>query len=73
MTTNSSFGFTNRSGEFGFEVSGGALQRVVVEGSTNLMNWVPLQTNLMGNASLSFSDPSAPSFPQRFYRVMLAE
>jgi hypothetical protein len=70
VTNDNNLGFTN--GQFGFNVSGGALQSIVVQASTNLLDWVTLQTNVMSGSALHFSDPSANSFPQRFYRVWLA-
>jgi hypothetical protein len=37
----------------------------VVQASTNLINWVPLQTN---TAPFTFVDANAGNFRQRFYR-----
>jgi len=70
VTNDNKLGFTNS--QFGFNISGGTLQSVVVQGSSNLSDWIPLQTNVMSGPTLHFSDPSASSFPQRFYRVWLA-
>ena len=39
----------------------------IVEGSTNLIDWVPLLTN---TSPFNFADPSAFSFPARFYRAV---
>ncbi len=62
-----SFGVkTNR---FGFNVTGTAGQIVVVEGSTNLSTWLPLQTNTLGSGPFYFSDPATGAYPWRFYRV----
>jgi hypothetical protein len=44
---------------------------VVVEGSTNLQHWFPLQTNLLGDPPLYFADPKGSGLRQRFYRVRL--
>ena len=44
---------------------------MVVESSTNLVNWTSLATNTLGNGPLYFSDPAAEDFPQRFYRARL--
>ncbi|HEY9172910.1 MAG TPA: immunoglobulin domain-containing protein [Verrucomicrobiae bacterium] len=63
----SSFGI--RTNRFGFNVSGPAGQVVVVEGSTNLLNWQSLQTNTLGSGPFYFSDPSTGTWPRRFYRV----
>jgi hypothetical protein len=71
VTTNGNFGFTDNESQFGFDVSAGAVQTLVVQGSTNLLNWVPLQTNVVGGPTWHFDDPSVRSFAQRFYRVLL--
>jgi hypothetical protein len=40
----------------------------VIESSTNLVNWQPLQTN---SSPFTFSDTNAGSYPLRFYRAVL--
>jgi uncharacterized protein (TIGR03790 family) len=40
----------------------------VVLASTNLVNWVPVFTNLPGG-SMEFADLAATNYPQRFYRA----
>jgi hypothetical protein len=67
VTTNTAFGFTN--GAFGFNVSGPAGYNAVIEASTDLQTWIPLQTNLLGGGPLYFSDAAANQ--QRFYRAVL--
>ena len=67
MVNDDSFGV--RTNRFGFNVSGSAGQVVVVEGSTNLLNWLPLQTNTLGSGPFYFSDPATSAFPWRFYRA----
>ncbi len=62
-----SMGFV--SNKFGFNLSGQSGQVVVVEGSTNLVNWLPLQTNTLGSSPLYFSDPGSSNFNRRFYRA----
>jgi hypothetical protein len=69
ITTNSNFGFTSGRSSFGFDVSGSPGQTQVVQGSTNLTIWVPLQTNVLNGSLWYFSDPSASNFSQRFYRT----
>jgi len=59
------------SNVFGFSVSGAAGQVVVVEGSSNLLQWLPLQTNVLGGGPWYFSDPTWATVPQRFYRARL--
>jgi hypothetical protein len=36
---------------------------------TNLKTWIPLQTNVLGNSSLYFSDSQLRASEQRFYRA----
>ena len=58
-----------QSGKFGFNLGGVAGQSVVVETSTNLLNWTALSTNTLTTAPLYFSDPAPTTSPQRFYRI----
>jgi hypothetical protein len=67
MVNDGSFGV--RTNRFGFNVSGTAGQVVVVEGSTNLSTWLPLQTNTLGGGPFYFSDPATSAFPWRFFRA----
>ena len=69
ITTNAAFGFTD--GEFGFDVSGPSGSNVVIQASTDLQTWIPLQTNLLGSGPLYFSDPQSSTNIQRFYRAQL--
>jgi hypothetical protein len=62
-------GFTN--GVFGFNISGPAGSGITIDYSTNLQNWIPLQTNLLGNAPFYFTDPQSTAAQQRFYRARL--
>ena len=57
---------------FGFNVGCMPGQAVVVKASTNLLNWVAIQTNLLTSAGLfAFTDRDAATFPCRFYRAQL--
>ena len=69
ITTDATFGFTN--GVFGFDVTGPSGSNVVIQSSTDLQTWIPLQTNLLGNGPLYFSDSQSPANPARFYRAAL--
>ena len=69
-TTDSAFGFTN--GVFGFDVTGPSGFNVVIQASTDLHTWIPLQTNLLGSGPLYFSDPQSTTNVQRFYRAQLS-
>ncbi len=62
-------GFT--SGQFGFGLTGPSGQSVVVEASTDLVNWLPVWTNtLTFPAALTFTDPQSGSQSNRFYRAV---
>lgn len=58
-------GFTN--GQYAFNVSGVPGHLYVVQASTNLKDWIPIQTNA---APFTFVDPQAGQFQQRFYRTV---
>jgi len=62
-------GFGIRSNQFGFNVGGQAGQTVIVEGSTNLLDWKPLFTNTIGSGSAYFGDPNWTNTPWRFFRA----
>jgi hypothetical protein len=54
---------------FKFSVAGGMSESWLVEVSTNLLDWMPLQTNPPTDGDTVFSDPAATNYPARFYRV----
>jgi hypothetical protein len=57
-------------GRFGFSLTGPSGWSVVVEGSPDLVNWLPIWTNtLTFPASIRFSDTQSGVFPNRFYRA----
>jgi hypothetical protein len=70
ITTNAAFGLAK--GVFGFDLAGPAGSNVVIQASTNLQTWIPLQTNLLGSGLLHFSDAQSPANRQRFYRAQLS-
>jgi len=58
--------------QFNLSVHARPGELVVLEVSTNLVTWVPLQTNLVTSSALfDFTDPDAPRFSHRFYRARL--
>jgi hypothetical protein len=57
---------------FGFDVSGPSGSNVVIQASTDLKTWIPLQTNLLGSGLLYFSDPQSTTNVRRFYRAKLS-
>ncbi|MBI2925444.1 MAG: SMP-30/gluconolactonase/LRE family protein [Verrucomicrobia bacterium] len=62
------FGFSG--GRFGFKLTGQEGRAVVVEASTDLLNWLPIWTNTITGA-LDFSDPDSSAYPIRHYRARL--
>ena len=54
------------NGTFGLNVSGVPGYQYVVQASTDLVNWVAIQTN---TAPFAFVDANANQFPRRFYRT----
>jgi hypothetical protein len=58
------------AGPFGLFLRGPGGQSVVVEGSTDLMSWLPLWTNTIVGA-LNFVDPQSGVYSNRFYRAFL--
>lgn len=57
---------SHANGQFAFNVSGVPKYQYVVQASTNLVNWVSVQTN---TAPFMFVDSNASQFQQRFYRT----
>jgi hypothetical protein len=60
---------THASGQYALTVAGVPGYKYVVQASTNLVNWVPMQTN---TAPFTFVDANAGKFRQRFYRSVYA-
>jgi hypothetical protein len=67
IQTDTSLGI-NTNG-YGFNINWASGQAVVVEASTNLVNWQPMQTNMLTTGSVYFSDPQWTNYPGRFYRL----
>jgi hypothetical protein len=67
-TVPSGFGFTNG----GFQLSLSQLSghgNVIIETSTNLIDWQPVYTNAPVLGSLQYRDVESSNFPARFYRA----
>jgi hypothetical protein len=62
-----------QTNQFRFTVSGWPGQKVIVQASTNLVQWVPIRTNTLAGTTLAFADPESANYPRRFYRVLLGE
>ena len=60
--------FVNTNGTFQFSLTGTPGQTNIIQASTNLVNWIPIYTNV--NPFL-FTDPYASNYPVRFYRALL--
>jgi hypothetical protein len=56
-------------GGFGFTLTGVTNQTIVIEASTNLVNWQPIWTSTLSTLSTNFVDPEWVDRPQRFYRA----
>ena len=59
---------TNGSFQLGFLGAPG--QAYVLQASSNLVNWVPLSTNVAVTNLFQLVDPGAGNYPRRFYRVL---
>ena len=69
-TNDLSLGFL-KNGQFGFNLGGAFGQKIVVDGSTNLVDWTALFTNTSGGGPFYFGDPGSTNLPWRFYRARL--
>jgi len=67
--------FTPRiqSGQLQFTISGFPGQSVIVQASTNLVQWESLATNKLMGTAFDFTNGLSAGLPQRFYRAMLAQ
>jgi Bacterial Ig domain/Fibronectin type III domain len=61
---------TYENGQYGFNVSDASGSQYVIQASTNLVDWVSVETN---TAPFTFVDVSAGQFSQRFYRAVLQQ
>ena len=57
-------------GSFRLLLDGAAGQRIVIEASTNLLQWLPVYTNAGQSGPVEFRDNSALNFRRRFYRAL---
>ncbi|HKW29566.1 MAG TPA: choice-of-anchor D domain-containing protein [Verrucomicrobiae bacterium] len=61
---------THPAGQFNLSIKGVPGYHYEVQASTNLADWIPLQTN---TAPFLFTDPKAGKFKQRFYRTLFVQ
>ena len=57
-------------GKFAFRIVGSAPHGVVVQSSTNLVNWAPVATNSLVAGQLWYTNSTAGSSPRSFYRAV---
>ncbi len=58
---------------FRFNFTGVAGSFVVIEGSPDLENWSPIQTNFLNTSVSTFRDPAVTNTPTRYYRVKVQQ
>jgi hypothetical protein len=70
---NISLGQPTRGGDglFHFTITSSLGAVLRVEATTNLTIWAPIATVTNTTGTMDFADPSSPSFPLRFYRVVV--
>jgi uncharacterized delta-60 repeat protein len=72
MVADGAMGFCTN--QFGFNVNAAVGQAVVIEASTNLLQWTAIQTNVVTSSGvIFFTDPESAGFPRRFYRARYHE
>ena len=57
-------------GIFQIQVSGATGRASVMEGSTDLINWIPVSTNSPASGPFTIADPGSPGAAYRFYRAV---
>ena len=63
-----------KGGQLQFTLAGASGQTYVVQASTNLVDWVPIYTNVApASGLLQFVDPGTTNYPSRFYRTVLVQ
>jgi hypothetical protein len=60
------------NGVFGFQINGGLGPDYLIETSTNLVDWLTVQTNTPTSLPFYWTAPLADPAPARFYRVRLS-
>jgi uncharacterized delta-60 repeat protein len=67
--SDAAFGF--HTNQFGFKVTTLPGRTLIIEASTNLVNWTATATNWVETGAIYFSDPGSAGYPMRFYRARL--
>ncbi|HTR41016.1 MAG TPA: immunoglobulin domain-containing protein [Pseudomonadales bacterium] len=65
-------GLVYANGIFSLTVSGGSGSSFIVQGSTNLVDWINLYTNF-SPTPFTWSDSNADNFSQQFYRIQVGQ
>ena len=60
-----------RNGKYTFGIAGPAGHAVVVDAATDLVNWMPIETNSLTGGTVQCEDVTSDSRPHRFYRVRI--
>ena len=69
-TFSSGAGASVVGGHFQISACGGVDgQNVVVQGSTDLVNWLNISTNVVTGGCISYTDLQTPPLPSRYYRL----
>jgi len=58
------------TGQFGFRITAGDGQRIIIQASTDLYQWASIGTNTLNGYTADFIDPHAGSLGHRFYRAV---
>jgi hypothetical protein len=67
------FTFAHTSpGQHQLELRGFPGQSYVIEGSTNLVDWTAITTNIATMGRIILQDATGTNYPQRFYRGKVA-
>ena len=59
-------------GTMHFDIHGFPGQSITVMASTDLLNWIPLETQILTGTVWHFADPNAGNFSRRFYKATLS-
>jgi hypothetical protein len=59
------------NGHFQFSLNGPSAASVIIEGTVNFEQWIPLLTNAPFNGSLLFDDVDAILYPGRYYHIQI--
>jgi hypothetical protein len=61
----------SNSAQFIIRVNGVSGQKIALQTSTDLQNWLPVVTNTSTSGSWSYTNNMPPVFSEQFYRALL--